>query len=467
MSEKRYLISVGINDYEINPLDYCVKDSEDICKSMELYCNVEDENSYNIFSSLEKPNTDIFGGVEKSIERIKSKFIGGSDSIFFYFSGHGAQSGNSTALVFHQKVVQLQSLFDLFLELKPKFVFCLVDSCYSGVGIEDGIAKSANELVFSQHLKLASGYNIICASAEDSPAKEDSDLRNGRLTRMFIDVLKNKLNYKDGILSLSKVFQLIDDAFKNNPTFRQFPFAQTKGLSTYPLAFQDEQKAEIYYATHYVDDIENYDWDVFKDDLKRYCSIRNDIANEFTRLIRELLRNSIKWSRASFLKVEVAKNIVNVIDNSGRHFDIFNPPAETILHGGGRTARIFLQSFSEEFKYEFVSNEEETCQIFTFHSLVKEEPCVLKPKEIGYLWEFQKGKTIEIPEKCNDYLIYVPHGFLDLSTINVFLIAAIESSLKSNKAITIIIDDNDRLKTEFINSLKYYRHLGEHKVVIK
>lgn len=467
MQETRFLISFGLNDYEINPLEYCVKDSQDIAVCMQAYCKVDAANTFSIISDFNQPNPNPYESFMNIYSRIKAKFIERQDSIFFYFSGHGVKANNSTSILLKDKVVELQEIFALFSSLKPKFIFLLIDSCYSGIGIEDGIAKSANEVNFVQQLNVATGYNIICASASDAPAKESSDIRNGRLTRLFIDIIQNKVNYIEGILNLSKVFQLIDDAFKRSPEFRQFPFAQTKGLSTYPISFQEDSENVNYFSTHYIDEIEDYDWDYFKNDLSQYCSIKKETVNEFTRLVREMLRNCKTWSKATFMKVEISKNTVSIIDNSGTYFDIFNPPQETRIRGGGKTARVFNTHYSTEYNFEFDIREGETIQIFKFVEVpFTEESCSLIVKDIFKLWEFQRGSTIEIPDKCEDYSIFIPQGFLDLSTVNVFMKSAIISSQKFDKKITITIDKNDKLKEEFKQQLEYYKELGEHKVII-
>lgn len=467
MAENRFLISIGINDYEIKPLDYCVKDSEDICNCFTSFCNVDTDDCFNLASESKKPNTNIYDSLLKVIERIKTKFIQGEDSIYFYFSGHGAKAGNSTSLVLHDKGVELQEIFNLLSALKPKFIFCLIDSCYSGVGIEDAVGKSANEFAFSQHLKLAGGYNIICASAEDSPAKEDSKIRNGRLTRLFIDIIQNKLNYFEGILSLSKIYQLVDLAFKNNPSFRQYPFAQTKGLSTYPLAFENEIKEKLYFSSHYIEDIEMHNWADFKNDLSKYCRLNEDIINEFTRLVREILRNSQTWSKATFLRIEIGKDSVSLFDNSGTYFDIFNPSPEIKLNGGGKTAQIFKDSFKDEYSFTSETKEQETFQVFTFNSQSKTiDICTWFLEDLHQLREFQRGNSFEIPGTCEEYTIRIPHGGIDLSSIYVSLEAFIRCSQKSDKKITIVFSDSDRLKSEFIKVLESQKYLGSHKVVI-
>lgn len=466
--ETRYLISIGINDYELKPLDYCVKDSQDISFLMSLHCNVDSANIFNIHSEYNKPVSNIYAEFEKSFNRIKSVFIENVDSIFFYFSGHGAKDGNSTSLVLHDRTVELQNFFNLFLTLKPKFVFCLIDSCFSGIGIDDEVGKLSNEFLFTQHLQLASGYNIICACASDSVAKESSKIKNGRLTRIFIDIVNDKLNYKGGILSLSQVFQFIDEEFKNNPEFEQFPFAQTKGLSTYPIAFIDQTDLKAFFSTHYISDVEYYSWDRFKIEVSEYCSLDKNLIIEFTRLIREIIRNCYIWGKASFVKIEIGSNCVSIIDNSGSFFDIFNPPEETVINGGGKTARYFKNYFSKKFSYQFKINNGETIQIFNF--FVSETPnnnCVWKIEDLSDLWYIRHKNFFEIPDSCEDYKIFISHGSIDLSTTYLFLVNAIEVSQKYNKPVIIYIDESDYLKNEFMDILDNIKNYGEHKVIIK
>lgn len=466
MAEIRFLISIGINDYEIKPLDYCVKDSEDIITLMQNYCKVNKKNHYHVFSDENEPNVNIYDSFVRSFNKIKARFIENEDSIFFYFSGHGVPSGKSTALLFHERKIELQELFYMFSSLKPKFIFCLIDSCFSGVGIESEVGKSTSDYLFAQEVKLADGYNIICACSSDSTAKEDENLENGRMTRLFIDVVQNKIHYKYDMLSLNKVFQLIDDEFKNNPEFKQFPFSQTKGLSTYPLALLSKENVDLSYSTHYIDDVELHDWSEFKQDLSIYCSLEIPLVNECTRLIRELLRNSKRWSDATFTKVEICKGSVSIYDNSGTYFDIFNPDKEITLRGGGTTAKLFREKFADRYEYSYSIKENETIQIFTFTSISCENECIWKVENLRQLRDFQNNLTITIPDICSDYEIYIPQGGIDYSSIYAFLRKAIITSQSTNKPIKIIIEDNDMLKDTFIDILANYLELGVHKVCI-
>lgn len=56
MAETRYLISVGINDYELNPLNYCVKDLRDLNECMQKFCKVDLLNTFSVISDFDQPN---------------------------------------------------------------------------------------------------------------------------------------------------------------------------------------------------------------------------------------------------------------------------------------------------------------------------------------------------------------------------------------------------------------------------
>jgi len=196
--------------------------------------------------------------------------------------------------------------------------------------------------------------------------------------------------------------------------------------------------------------------------------LKDDIINEFTRLVREILRNCKTWSKATFLRIEISQNCVILFDNSGSFFDIFNPSPDVKLNGGGKTARIFTEFFKDEFTFSFETKEQETYQIFKFNSKHNSvDVCTWYLHDLFQLWEFQREKAFEIPESCDEYTIRIPHGGIDLSTIYISLKSFVESSLKSGKKITIYFSDKDKLKGEFIKVLESLKHLGAHQVIIK
>lgn len=467
MAETRYAILIGINDYEVAPLEYCVNDVDLIKDCLIKYCDLKEDNIFQIRSSYNATVADINASFETVMKRIEAKFQSKEDSMFFYFSGHGTKAGNSTAILFKNEIKQLQDIFTSFSKLSPRFTFMLIDSCYSGVGIEDAIAKSAEEFHFAQQVAVATGYNIFCASANDKPAKEDSNIKNGRFTHLFSEIVRNKLYYSDGILTLSTVYQQLDAAFKKRPEFRQLPFSQNKGLSTYPLAFiKSETDNPGYYSNHYIDDVEQYDWDTIMKEIKAYGSISNDTINEFIRLTREILRNSKKWGGATHLQIEITENCVTIIDNSGSYFDLFNPPESTIGHGGATTAKMFNQHFAYKYELHISVNDLFVHQRFQFKNQ-HEDQCKLSIGTQKLFAKLRIGEPINIPENCKRFLIELPQGYLDLSWSSVFLDTVIESSQKHNVPVIIRIPKNDRLKKKIEEALSWKSGINKGSVSIE
>lgn len=457
MAETRYAILIGINDYEIAPLEYCTNDVELINDSLIRYCNLIEENIFQIRSSYNNTVANINASFETALKRIEAKFQIKEDSVFFYFSGHGVKAGNSTAILFKDEIKQLQDIFISFSKLSPRFTFMLIDSCYSGVGIDDAVAKSAEEFHFAQQVAVATGYNIFCASANDKPAKEDSNIKNGRFTHLFSEIVRNKLYYSGGILTLSTVYQQLDEAFKKRPEFRQLPFSQNKGLSTYPLAYlKDEIDNPGYYSNHYIDDVEHYDWNTVMTEIKAYGSVSNDIINEFVRLAREILRNSKKWGKATILRIEIAENCVTLIDNSGNYFDLFNLPEGIKGRGGAITAETFNQHFAYNYEFNLSINDSFVHQRFHFKNL-HEDQCKLSIDTQKLMTKLRNGELINIPENCNQFIIEVAQGSLDLSWSSTFLDTIIKSSQKSNVPVIIHLPDNDRLKERFKKALLLFK----------
>jgi hypothetical protein len=467
MSETRHVILIGINDYEVAPLEYCTNDADLIKECFIKYCGVKNDNIFPIKSSYNEPIENIEASFEKALQRIEANFQQEEDSIFFYFSGHGAKSGNSTAIMYKSKLIQLQDIFQKLSSLKPRFIFVLVDCCYSGIGIEDAIAKSAEEYYFAQQIGVAKGYNIFCASAHDRPAKEDSNLKNGRFTRLFCEIVQNKVNYKEGILSLSTIYQLLDEAFKNRPEFKQLPFSQNKGLSTYPLAYiRGEDQNPGYYSNHYIPDVEEYDWEIVINEIKLYGSVSNDTINEFVRLAREILRNSQKWGGATHLQIEISKNSATIIDNSGSYFDLFNPPKEVKQQGGAATAKAFSHHFAYRYELDVIERDNFIYQRFKFINQT-EDPCKLSIGIRQLMKNLVKGQLIEIPGGCKEFIIELPQGLLDLSWSAVFLDTVIESSKKSGVPVIIRIAHNDRLKENIIEALLWKKDVNNGNVSIE
>jgi hypothetical protein len=151
--------------------------------------------------------------------------------------------------------------------------------------------------------------------------------------------------------------------------------------------------------------------------------------------------------------VEISKGCVSIIDNSGNHFDMFNPPSGIQLRGGGKTARVFEQIYHEQYNYTYRIDLNESIQTFTFMNSLDGSACVWSVKNILQIWEYSRGTPFIIPNDCKEYRVEIPHGAIDLSTVYVFLDSIVSCSQKTDKEVVIKIHDSDKLKGEFIEAL--------------
>jgi len=156
---KRYSVSVGINDYiDCKDLTFCVKDAEDVAKTLINFCHVDNDNVRIVTSEKRKPNNDTWTTFCETIDSLKNEFQEGEDDIFFYFSGHGIPS-NETTVVFKNKDISITEINNKLEELVPKTKVLIFDSCYSGKGY---IESDKSAQFFSQVSKQTTGFYILC-----------------------------------------------------------------------------------------------------------------------------------------------------------------------------------------------------------------------------------------------------------------------------------------------------------------
>src|ERR1035437_45347 len=280
---KRYLISVGINDYvDCKSLNFCVKDAEDVTNVFVRACNVEAGNIRIVSSKKEKPDGNPWETFCEIIKNLKSEFQYGVDDVFFYFSGHGIPSSETT-VIFKNKTITISDINNKLEELSPKTKILIFDSCYSGKGY---IETDKSAQFFSQSSIQTSGYYILCACSDSETAKETSELSNGRFTHFLLAMIYDLQNYnKYGILDVNVLFSKVDQFFKENLDLKQSPFQQIKSIGSYPIANSFDENS--FYARYNVEDIFDFDWSEMIRALNLYLNTKENIIGEFIRFVRE------------------------------------------------------------------------------------------------------------------------------------------------------------------------------------
>ncbi|MBP6239153.1 MAG: caspase family protein [Saprospiraceae bacterium] len=241
--DRRFAILIGINDYSTNPLDYCVKDVNDV-KSMLLESCKFDSNDIRVIQSSESnPQMKISLLLENAIRSIEPDFEKNKDSVFFFFSGHGERNKEGAVLKLHEDEQILQSIIDKIEDrLSPRHEFYVIDACYSGDKIKSGKEDIEIENTFTVNrfsLKSES-FNILTASRYDQKASEKRKFQNGTLTHFFLEAIKTVSNYnKFGFISPDTISNYVQINVSLDKHFEQIPYSLNKNSGTFPFGFME------------------------------------------------------------------------------------------------------------------------------------------------------------------------------------------------------------------------------------
>ncbi|WP_423736524.1 caspase family protein [Chitinophaga caseinilytica] len=447
MPDRRFAILIGICDYPNDPLDYPSKDVLDMRHIFVEHCSVEDNDIYKIVSERKSPNPSIWSSFINVIGSIRKEFSPGSDSIFFYFSGHGVP-GESTTVDWLSEKVTIERIFSEINDLSPRNQVYFFDSCYSGAGMWD--EKEKSQLAFHYNSITSHGYNILCACSKDQKAKESRHLQNGKFTKFLVDTVSNKGNYDaNGLLTINRLFHLVDGFLKANTDFQQTPFQQIKNVGDYPLAFLGVENSN-YFSRHTITSPMEHPWQELVSNIAAYCPHSSArFLRDLVRYVREHVRNASEKGEATFQQVEISNQRLLLMDNGKTLFDPFNPP-EGIRFGGGLTTAMEIRNYyGSLFNVTLKRQGEYNYYEFELKKEFEEEPCSLTANGIFKVMEIIT-MGLKLDESCKEYTIKLEASALALSDVYKFFGRLVETSMKEKKKITVHIPQDDILKKHCI-----------------
>lgn len=236
---RRFGLLIGINDYAVNPLDYCVNDVNKIAEALVKNCQFNPNDLRIITSDPGSSNKEILSLFHNALESISKDFNQDEDAVFFFFSGHGVHEEEAT-LLFHTQYIKVSQIYTLVQEkLNPKNQIFVFDACHSGEKI-----KSAEEDDFMTELywnKLASKSEtktIIAASRFDQKATEKSIFQNGTLTHYFLKAITTAENYNNlGFITPTVIADYVRKEVSLDKDFKQIPYTSSVDVGSYPFAF--------------------------------------------------------------------------------------------------------------------------------------------------------------------------------------------------------------------------------------
>ncbi|MCC9073550.1 caspase family protein [Flavobacterium sp. F-65] len=236
---QRFGILIGINDYLINPLDYCVNDVNKIEEVLIKNCQFDTNNLRIITSDNGSSNKDIESLFYNAVDNISRDFRQNEDSIFFFFSGHGVHHEEAT-LLFHSKEITVSQIYAKIKDkLNPKNQFLVFDACHSGEKIKSAVDEDFfKELDWNKLSSKSENKTIIAASRFDQKATEKKIFQNGTLTHYFLKAIITKQNYNDlGFITPSVIADYVRREVSLDKNFNQIPYTNSIDIGSYPFAF--------------------------------------------------------------------------------------------------------------------------------------------------------------------------------------------------------------------------------------
>lgn len=297
--ENRYAIVIGINDYEISPLKYCVNDASEISEILIEKCKYKEENVFKIISESGSSEKDITGKYLEILRKIGNRFKSNEDSILFYFAGHGACIDSKSILRFQNSSYPIEDVFANFSMLKPKIQTYIIDACESG----SKVLTRGKDDKLENYIKSAQGAMFLYACRVDEFAGESSELQHGRLTYNILQAIRSEELYdKDGYLTFNRITDYVQKETCNQSNFTQKPVIENNVSGFYPFAFNyDSQEQE---SIELIDHTLNRN----SDDLKR---LREEIQEKCKKICDKELDDLI-FENYSRVMIDETNNFGNI-----------------------------------------------------------------------------------------------------------------------------------------------------------
>ncbi len=242
--DRRFAIVIGINDYDIKPLNFCVNDANSIAEILENKCGFKNKDIYKITSDDSSPIKNITGLFDNALTSIREELKAEKDSIFFFFAGHGKYQYDNSGLKFHDSYMEIATVFDKINDLQPKYQCYVIDACESGGKVLTRGENVNNDLI-NNYLSKSKGILFMYASTEEESAKELSDIKHGLFSYHFIKAINDTENYdKDGILTPNRIHDYISRETSKESDFKQTPVIENRTIGYYPFAFLDKHQTK-------------------------------------------------------------------------------------------------------------------------------------------------------------------------------------------------------------------------------
>lgn len=238
-----YAIVVGIEQYRQNlpRADFADHDARIVREYLVKVLGYSEENVV-LLSNDQSTKSDL----EKYVEKWLPNRVDQDDSVFVYFSGHGApnpKTGDAYLVPFDGDPAYIETtgyslkrLYDNLGKLPAKEVVVMLDSCFSGAGGRSVLAKGARPFVMEiENTFLAGGKTVVLSASSGDQVSSTYDKQgHGLLTYFFLKGLQGEADRnKDGAIDLAEVFDYLRPQVQRVAR-REFNNEQTPQLTGNP-----------------------------------------------------------------------------------------------------------------------------------------------------------------------------------------------------------------------------------------
>jgi hypothetical protein len=214
-----YAVVIGIERYrqQLPRADFAAHDAEVMGEYLKKVMGYLEENVV-VRLNDKAAKTDL----EKYLEEWLQGKVGSGDSVFVYFSGHGApnvKSGEPYLVPYDgdpafvdSTTYPLKRLYAALDKLPAREVVVMLDSCFSGAGGRSVIAKGTRPMGLSmENPLLVSGKTLVLAASSGGQVSTTfGEKSHGLLTYFFLKGLQGDGDLNgDGIIELAEVYEYV------------------------------------------------------------------------------------------------------------------------------------------------------------------------------------------------------------------------------------------------------------------
>jgi uncharacterized caspase-like protein len=234
-----HAIVIGIEEYQqkLPKADYAAHDAEIMGRYLTKALGYKEENIVVLLNERATKTS-----MEKYVEGWLFDRVEKDDSVFIYYSGHGApnpKTGKAYLVPYdgdpafvEQTGYPLERLYERLSALPAKEVVVMLDSCFSGAGGRSVIAKGMRPMVLSvENPLLTKGRTmVLTAGAGDQVSSTYDQKSHGLLTYFFFKGLQGEGDQNnDKRIELRELFEYLKPQVERTAR-REFHNEQTPQL---------------------------------------------------------------------------------------------------------------------------------------------------------------------------------------------------------------------------------------------